>query len=141
MFCTWCFHVVDAGVRGLGSAQECLQTTTLQTKSKQSVFHRFICDSLQAGTPLHLCWNASSSVQQVLQVLGILHGMHFNYPLLFAITIVAYNTVYRACSYLEVVQQVAEESMQEAVDEVCTLPEYAAKGEVRTGHVLQHLYG
>jgi hypothetical protein len=38
--------------------------------------------------------------------------------------------VYRTCGYLRLVQEVAGRSMQEAVDEVRTLPEYAVKGEV-----------
>ena len=42
-----------------------------------------------------------------------------------------YNyAVYRRCGYLGLVQEVAGKSMQEAIDEVRTLPDYAAKGEV-----------
>ena len=46
------------------------------------------------------------------------------------VTMYSRNTVYRTCGYLRVVDDVAKKSMQEAVDEVRALPEYAAKGEV-----------
>ena len=38
--------------------------------------------------------------------------------------------MYRTCGYLRLAQEVAGESMQAAVDEVHTLPDYATKGEV-----------
>ena len=41
-----------------------------------------------------------------------------------------YCAVYRTGGYLQVVQDMAKKSMQNAVDEVHTLPEYSAKGEV-----------
>ena len=40
------------------------------------------------------------------------------------------HAVYRTCGYLRLAQEVAGESMQAAVDEVRTLPDYATKGEV-----------
>ena len=39
-------------------------------------------------------------------------------------------SVYETCGYLRLAQEVAGESMQAAVDEVRTLPDYATKGEV-----------
>ena len=47
----------------------------------------------------------------------------------------ALHTVYRTCGYLQLVQEVASKSMQEAVDEVHALPAYAAKGEDSEYHV------
>ena len=40
------------------------------------------------------------------------------------------KTVYRTCGYLKVIQDMASESMQEAVDEAEAIPGYSASGEV-----------
>ena len=44
--------------------------------------------------------------------------------------------LYRMCGYLRLVQEVAGKSMQEVVDEVRTLPVYAAREEVSEYHVI-----
>ena len=43
----------------------------------------------------------------------------------------AYFSVYKTCGYLRLAQEAAEASMQEAVDEVRSLPDYSERGEVR----------
>ena len=43
---------------------------------------------------------------------------------------VQYFLVYNRHGYIEVVGQLAQDSMQAAVDEVQSLPEYPTKGEV-----------
>ena len=45
-------------------------------------------------------------------------------------------SVYHGRGYLEIVSRAAEISMQSAVEEVQSLPEYAEKGEVKSGHVV-----
>ena len=67
-----------------------------------------------------------------LGVLGtpyISRSMHF-YLILSCLKLPPKHEVYRTCGYLRLVQDVAGESMQEAVDEVNTLPDYSTNGEV-----------
>ena len=40
-------------------------------------------------------------------------------------------TVYKTCGYLRLAQEAAEASMQAAVDEVRSLPDYSERGEMR----------
>ena len=56
----------------------------------------------------------------------------------FKIQTLALLSVYRMCGYFRLVQDVVNESMQEAVDEVCALPEYTTKGEVSEFYGGQH---
>jgi len=44
---------------------------------------------------------------------------------------IAFISVYKDCGYMDIVDTAAEKSMQEAVEEVKLLPDYATKGEVR----------
>ena len=39
-------------------------------------------------------------------------------------------TVYNSCGYLDIVEELAQQSMQAAVEEVKSLPDYPTKGEV-----------
>ena len=148
MCCVWCFPVADASARGVGPAPVCSQATTLRTKSKSKTLMSSVCydtDSFQAGSQLHLCWHASSSVQQAYTVCwtgspwNVLYIAQYAFelvaPFIYAILL---HTVYRACGYLQVVQDVAGASMQEAVDKVRALPEYNTKGEV-SAQYLQHV--
>ena len=67
-----------------------------------------------------------------LGVLGtsyISRSIHF-YLILSCLKISPTHAVYRTCGYLRLVQDVAGESMEEAMDEVHTLPDYSTKGEV-----------
>ena len=78
------------------------------------------------------CFQSSTLSSQFadLGVIGASNTAGYMYVYIYHCQYYGRNTVYRMCGYFWVVDNVAKKSMQEAVDEAHTLPEYAAKGEV-----------
>ena len=82
-----------------------------------------------------------------VNVHGYLIGVytaHVRYMYMYMIPVCVYpqsiNTVYDRRGYREVVERVAEESMQKAVEEVKAQPDYSSTGEVMYMYMYIHVH-
>ena len=137
------FCVVVATRRGLGPVQECVVVFSWPIKGKLIItptqfacmllchpirfVHAFMCAHVLPTQYIHFSKFAGIGkighgyINQGIDVIAT--NMFFN-------TCTLFSSVYNRREYIQIVGRLAEHSMQSAVEEVQSLPDYATKGEV-----------